>query len=66
MQDAFDTADERATWRNVFLGALIATYSLNLIDIILSGPDTGERLESQPVSLEVREGDIRLVKTFSF
>lgn len=66
MEAAFDQADERAKWRNVFLGALVATYTLNLIDILVSGTDTGERLESPPVSLELYDGDIRLVRIFDF
>lgn len=66
MQAAFDAADERATWRNVFLGAFVAVYALNLVDLIVSNPDTGEGSASSPVSLEMREGDVRLVKTFSF
>lgn len=66
MQTAFDDADKRAKWRNVFLGAFIATYGINLLDIILSKPDTGEIQQTPPVSLEVDGGNVRLVKTFSF
>ena len=66
MQSAYDQADERATWRNVFLGAVIATYGLNLLDLLLSHPESGEVMDTAPVSLEVRDGDVRIVKTFGF
>ncbi len=66
MQDAYNQADERATWRNVFLGALVATYGLNLLDLLLTDSESGEVGRINPVSLEVRDGDVRLVKTFEF
>jgi hypothetical protein len=38
MQRAFDQADSRLVWRNTFLTALVTTYALNLVDVILSKP----------------------------
>jgi hypothetical protein len=38
MQKAFDQADSRLTWRNTFITALVATYALNIIDVIWSKP----------------------------
>jgi len=64
MTDAWNSAEDRATWRDVFLGALVVTYAANLVDVILSQPDTGER--SVPVSLEVSADRVMLVREFRF
>jgi len=66
MTEAFDQADEEVVWRNVFLGAVVATYTLNLIDVIRSKPDTGEMKEPPAVSLEVEREGFRLVRTIRF
>jgi len=64
MTSTWDSAEHRYTWRNVFIGALTVTYTANLIDIILSKPETGER--SAPVSLDVRADRVMLVREFRF
>jgi hypothetical protein len=64
--DAEDDADSRLAWRNAFLGALIATYTINLIDVIMSDPDTGELSNASGLSVEMRGTDVRVVKSFSF
>jgi len=64
MTDAWNSAEDRQTWRNVFLGALVVTYAANLVDVILSKPDTGEI--SVPVSLKVSPDRVMLVREFRF
>lgn len=67
MQEAYDSADTRIAWRNSFLTALIATYALNVIDVIMSEPDTGEIDTAKTgLSVEMHGTDVRLVKSFSF
>lgn len=64
--DAENDADGRLKWRNAFLGALIATYAVNLIDVIISEPDTGELESPSGLSVEMHGTDVRVVKSFSF
>lgn len=66
MQRAHDDAERRVKWRNVFLGVLITTYTINLIDIIVSEPRTGEET-APPVSMELTpDGGMRLVGSIRF
>ena len=66
MEDGWNDAEDDAKWRNVFLGALIGVYALNLVDILLSEPDTGERVEPNQTSLEWHGDGLRLVRTIHF
>jgi hypothetical protein len=68
MSDAYGTADDQEKWRNVFIGALVLTYGLNLVDILLTRPDTGEMQETEPpaTSFEIEKDGMRLVRTFRF
>jgi hypothetical protein len=50
----------------VFVGALIVTYALNTIDVLMSGEDTGEVYREPETSLEVRKDGFRLVRTVRF
>jgi hypothetical protein len=65
MDDSWNDAEDDAKWRNVFLGALIGVYALNLVDILLSEPDTGE-VEPSQTSLEWHGDGLRLVRTIHF
>jgi hypothetical protein len=65
MNSAFDDADQEEKWRYVFVGALVVTYGLNLVDILLSRPDTGE-VETPATSMEIEKDGFRLVRTFHF
>ena len=38
MSDAWDDAEGRFKWRNGFIVALAATYTLNIVDILISKP----------------------------
>lgn len=66
METAYNNAEDRLVWRNVFLGALIATYTLNLVDVIMSKPDTGELENTAGLSVEMDGSHVRVVKSFSF
>jgi hypothetical protein len=67
MSEAYDDSDTKEMWRNVFVGALVATYALNLVDVLLSQPESGET-EEEPAatSLEVQRDGFRLVRTIRF
>jgi hypothetical protein len=65
MSDAYDKAQDDEKWRNVFIGALVVTYAVNVVDILMSGKESGE-VEPQPVSLEWRGDSLRLVRTIRF
>jgi hypothetical protein len=66
MTNAYNQADGEEKWRNAFVGALVLTYGLNLVDVILSEPETGEAPEPAAVSLEVQRDGWRLVRTIRF
>lgn len=65
MDQAYEDADHDEKWRNFFIGALVVTYTVNIIDIILSEPDTGE-VEQPAVSLEWSGDGMRVVRTINF
>ncbi len=69
MNDAYSQAEDDEKWRNLFIGALIVTYGLNIADILLTGEDTGE-VDRDPgaasTSLEWRSDGLRLVRTIRF
>jgi hypothetical protein len=64
MQHAFDQADRRLTWRNVFLASLITTYALNLVDVVVNSPPEAEGGLSY--SVDVDERRVLLVRDFRF
>lgn len=66
MTDAYNSAEDREPWRNFFVGALIVTYGVNLVDVLLSSPATGETPEAAATSLEVQPDGFRLVRTIRF
>ena len=68
MSDAYSHAEDDEKWRNVFIGALVVTYGLNIVDILLSGKDTGEVAppEQPNTSLEWHTDGLRLVRTIRF
>ncbi len=66
MQKAWDQSEDRKTWRNVFLGAFVITYTVNLVDIIMSKPDTGEIPKETALGLQMDGENIRIYKTFDF
>jgi hypothetical protein len=69
MQKAWDTSEDRKVWRNVFMTAFIVTYAVNLIDVIISKPETGELPDesaTSAVGFELQGDNVRVYKSFSF
>jgi hypothetical protein len=66
MQNAWDTSEDRKVWRNVFLGAFVITYTINIVDVILNKPETGERPDQATIGLQVDRENVRIYKTFDF
>ena len=66
MTSAFDRAEDEEKTRNLFIGALAVTYALNIVDILLTGEDTGEVEREPNVSVEYRRDELRLVRTIRF
>jgi hypothetical protein len=66
MSKAYSDADSDEKWRNFFVGALVVTYAVNIVDIIISEPDTGEVEKEPAVSLEWTGNQMRLVRTIRF
>ena len=66
MTSAYSEADHDEKWRNFFIGALIVTYAVNIVDIVVSEPDTGEVEREPATSLEWTGDGMRLVRTIRF
>jgi len=66
MSAAYDDADHDEAWRNFFVGALVVTYAVNIVDIIISKPDSGEMEREPAVSLEWTGDGMRVVRTVHF
>lgn len=66
MTSAYDRAEDQEQTRNIFIGALAVTYALNIVDILLTGEDTGEVEREPDVSVEWRRDELRLVRTIRF
>jgi hypothetical protein len=68
MQAAWDTSEDRQTWRNVFLVGFVATYVVNLVDVIISERETGEKSIEEPASVgfEMRGENVLVYKSFRF
>jgi hypothetical protein len=64
MQGAFNEADYRYKWRNTFLVSFIATYSLNLVDVIISRPHNADT--ALKYRLEADEHRVLLTRSFRF
>ena len=66
METAYSDSDNDEKWRNFFIGALVVTYTANIIDVLISEPDTGEVQRDPAVSLEWSSDEVRLVRTIRF
>jgi hypothetical protein len=64
MISASDEADSWLKWRNVFLTTLIATYTINLIDIWISKPHDPET--AMRYQLEAGPKSVLLTRSFRF
>jgi hypothetical protein len=64
MEAAWREADGRLKWRNGFLFAFFATYTVNLVDVLISKPykiDSDERL-----AIDINRDRFLVVKTIKF
>jgi hypothetical protein len=67
MNDAFSQAEDDEKYRNMWIGALVVTYGLNIAAILLTDEDTGEiERDADTTSLEWRGDGLRLVRTIRF
>lgn len=64
MQSEHDAADSRLAWRNAFVAALVTTYAINIVDILISSPDATDG--GQALMLEVGPESFRVTKAFRF
>jgi hypothetical protein len=59
MTNANDEAESRLKWRNFFLTTLVATYALNLVDVLVTkphDPETALRIEASPERVFLTKG----------
>jgi hypothetical protein len=64
MTAAWNEAEDRLVWRNFFLLTFVATYAVNLVDVLISKPhklDPDERL-----AIDVNRDRFLVVKTIKF
>lgn len=69
MNEAWNKSEDRKAWRNAFLVTFLATYTLNLIDVLISERETGERMDdaaSGMIGLDMHSGEVMVFKTFNF
>jgi hypothetical protein len=65
MEASFNAAEDRLVWRNAFLVGFVATYAVNLIDVLVSKPYDVER--DPRLSVDVSPtGGVRITKAFRF
>lgn len=64
MQSEYDSAEDRLFWRNAFVTVFVATYAINLVDVLISKPFQPDKAPA--VSLEVGPGNFRVTKAFRF
>ena len=64
MQSSLDSAEGRYAWRNTFLVSLVGCYTLNLIDILISGRSSEE--QEARLSLEPTRDGVRVMKSIRF
>lgn len=69
MLEAWNLADDRVRYRNIFAVALITTYAVNIIDILTIGEETGEldrANKETSLNLYPTKDGFALVKSFHF
>ena len=69
MEEAYNTSGDRKVWRNVFMVSFLVVYTVNLVDILMSEPETGERPPSDAagsLGLEMQGDNVLVYKAFRF
>lgn len=64
VNNAYNEAEDRLTWRNLFLTGFVITYSLNVIDVIMNRPHDPETARN--FTIESDFDKVALVRTFRF
>jgi len=64
MEANYSAAEDRVVWRNGFLIGLAATYAVNAVDLLLSGP--GDSEQPPAVSLQMGPSGFKITKAFRF
>jgi hypothetical protein len=64
MQSNLESAKDRYAWRNTFLVSLIGCYTLNLVDILISGRSPEE--QEIGLSIEPAPDGLRIVRSVRF
>lgn len=64
MTDAWNVAEDRLAWRNVFLVTFVATYAVNLVDVLISKPYKLEPEER--LAIDINRDRFLVVKTIKF
>jgi hypothetical protein len=66
---AYDTSEDRQVWRNVFMVSFLVVYTVNLVDILMSEPETGERTPEEAagaIGFEMQGDNVLVYKAFRF
>jgi hypothetical protein len=69
MTEAYDTSEDRQVWRNVFMVSFLVVYTVNIVDILTSEPETGERAPEEAVGslgIEMRDDNVLVYKSYRF
>jgi hypothetical protein len=64
MTNAFSSADSREVWRDFFLAGLLVTYTLNIVDVLVS--DRHDPDLARSINVETTPQSIMLTKTIRF
>lgn len=66
---AYNTSDDRQVWRNVLMVSFLVVYTVNLVDILMSKPETGERTTDEAAGsfgFEMQGDNVLVYKAFRF
>ncbi len=69
MTSAYNISEDRQVWRNVFLVSFLVVYTVNLVDILMSKPETGERTPDESAGslrFEMQGDNVLVYKAFRF
>jgi hypothetical protein len=69
MREAYEASEDRQVWRNAFMGSFLIVYALNLVDILMSKPETGERTPEEAtgaIGFKLQDENFLVYKDFRF
>jgi hypothetical protein len=65
MENAWNDAESRLKWRNTFLVGLLATYALNIVDVLITEPSSVDDT-AQRYSVEVDRERVLVTRSIRF